>query len=126
MATDETIRVVHRGGLEAGPPTAGMVRSQAFASEGLWVGEVHTDAGAVSGWHHHGEHTTVGRVLSGTIRFEFGAEGAERIEAGPGDFFMVPPHVVHREGNPGSDDQVLVVIRSGSGPTVVNVEGPST
>lgn len=122
MATVEKIRVVQSGALEAGPPTAGMVRSQAFAAENLWVGEVRTRAGAVSGWHHHGEHTTVGRVLSGTIRFEFGPEGAESVEAGPGDFFMVPPQVIHREGNPGSDEQVLVVIRSGSGPTVVNVE----
>jgi uncharacterized RmlC-like cupin family protein len=102
-----------------------MVRRQAFACEGLWVGEVRTAAGAISGWHHHGEHTTVGRVLSGILRFEFGSEGAEHIEcieAGPGDFFVVPPHVVHREGNPGTDEQVLMVIRSGSGATVVNVE----
>lgn len=122
MATVETIRVVRSGGLQAGPPTAGMTRSQAFASEDLWVGEVRTAAGAISGWHHHGGHTTVGRVLSDTLRFEFGAGGMESVEAGPGDFFLIPPHVVHREGNPGADEQVLVVIRSGSGPTVVNVE----
>src|SRR5215217_8433816 len=126
MSTVDKIGVVHSGELEAGPATAGMVRSQAFAAGGLWVGEVRTDAGAISGWHHHGDHTTVGRVLVGALRFEFGAAGAESIEAGPGDFFLVPPHVVHREGNPGADEQVLVVIRSGSGPTVVNVEGPAT
>ncbi|HEX5502442.1 MAG TPA: cupin domain-containing protein [Thermomicrobiales bacterium] len=119
----EKIRVVPSDALEAGPPTAGMTRSQAFAAENLWVGEVRTAAGAISGWHHHGEHTTIGRVLAGTLRFEFAAGGAESLDAGPGDFFMVPPHAVHREGNPGADEQVLVVIRSGSGPTVVNVEG---
>jgi uncharacterized RmlC-like cupin family protein len=125
MTTDDKVRVVHGGELEAGPATAGMVRSAAFAAGGLWVGEVRTDAGAISGWHHHGDHTTVGRVLAGALRFEFGAAGAESAEAGPGDFFLVPPHAVHREGNPGVEEQVLVVIRSGSGPTVVNVEGPA-
>lgn len=125
MTTVETIRVVHRGEFQAGPPTAGMVRSQAFASEALWVGEVRTAAGALSGWHHHGTHTTVGRVLSGALRLEFGPRGVERIEAGPGDFFLIPPQVVHRESNPGADEQVLVVIRSGSGATVVNVEEPA-
>jgi uncharacterized RmlC-like cupin family protein len=122
----ESIRVVHGGELEAGPSTAGMVRRQAFASEDLWVGEVRTPSGAISGWHHHGDHTTIGRVLSGTLRFELGKEGGASIEAGPGDFFMVPPHLVHREGNPGVDEQVLVVIRRGSGPTVVNVEGSAS
>ena len=126
MTTVGEVRVVRSGELEAGPATAGMVRSQAFAAEGLWVGEVRTAAGAISGWHHHGDHTTVGRVLAGALRFEFGAAGAKRLEAGPSDFFLVPPHVVHREGNPGADEQVLVVIRSGSGPTVVNVAGPAT
>ena len=42
------------------------------------------------------------------------------------DFFLIPPHVVHRESNPGGEEQVLVVIRSGSGATVVNVEEPAS
>lgn len=125
MTTVETIHVARHGELHAGPPTAGMNRSQAFASGELWVGEVRTAAGAISGWHHHGTHTTVGRVLSGVLRLEFGAGGGERIEAGPGDFFLIPPHVVHRESNPAADEQVLVVIRSGSGATVENAEGPA-
>jgi uncharacterized RmlC-like cupin family protein len=125
MTTVDKIRVVPSGALAAGPATAGMVRWQAFADEGLWAGEVRTAAGAISGWRHHGDHTTVGRVLAGALRFEFGAAGAQRLEAGPGDFFLVPPHVVHREGNPGTEEQVLVGIRIGSGPTVVNVEEPA-
>jgi uncharacterized RmlC-like cupin family protein len=120
----DRIEVVTNGGLQAGPATAGMTRSEAFATEGLWAGEVRTEARAFSGWHHHGEYTTCGRVLAGRLRFEFGPGGDEIVEASAGDFFMVPPHTVHREGNPSSEEQLIVVVRSGSGPTVINVEGP--
>jgi hypothetical protein len=36
----------------------------------------------------------------------------------------VPPHTVHRESNPSEDEQVVIGIRIGTGPTVVNVDGP--
>jgi uncharacterized RmlC-like cupin family protein len=120
----EKIEVVANSELQVGPVTPGMVRSQAFATEGLWVGEVHGEGHAISGWHHHGEHTTCGRVIAGSLRFEFGPGGVQTIEAGPGDYFLVPPHLIHREGNPAAEEQVIVVVRTGSGPTVINVEGP--
>lgn len=118
------IHVVPRSELEAGPPTAGMARSTAFAAENLWIGEARTTAGQVSDWHHHGEHSTYGYVVAGRIRFEFGRGGDQAVEAGPGDFFSVPAHTVHREANPGAEEQVVVVVRVGTGPTVSNVEGP--
>ena len=120
----EAIRVVPHEALDPGPSTAGMVRNTAAATDTLWVGEVRTAPGAWSGWHHHGEHTTYGRVVSGQLHFEFGPNGAESVSASAGDFFIVPPHTVHREGNPGSEEHVLVGVRVGTGPTVVNVEGP--
>ena len=122
----ETIRVVPHDALEPGPSTAGMVRNTAATTDTLWVGEVRTTPGARSGWHHHGEHTTYGRVVSGELQFEFGPNGAESVVARAGDFFVVPPHTVHREGNPGSEEQVLVGVRVGTGPTVINVEGPES
>jgi uncharacterized RmlC-like cupin family protein len=103
-----------------------MVRNTAATTDTLWVGEVRTTPGAPSGWHHHGEHTTYGRVVSGEIRFESGPNGAESVVARDGDFFVVPPHTVHREGNPGVEEQVLAGIRVGTGPTVINVEGPES
>ena len=120
----DPVEIVSNDRLEAGPPTPGMERSQAFAREDVWVGEVQTDPGVMSGWHHHGEHATYGRVLSGSVRVEFGPGGGTTLEGGPGDFFFVPPHTVHREGNPGEAKHVLMVVRLGSGPTVVNVDGP--
>ena len=68
----EAIRVVPHEALDPGPSTAGMVRNTAAATDTLWVGEVRTAPGAWSGWHHHGEHTTYGRVVSGQLHFEFG------------------------------------------------------
>jgi len=37
---------------------------------------------------------------------------------------MIPAHTVHREGNPGTEEHVLMVVRIGDGPTVFNVDGP--
>jgi uncharacterized RmlC-like cupin family protein len=123
---EERVRVVRSGGLETGPLTSGMARNQAFVSDNLWVGNVRTSPGAVSGWHHHGDHTTYGYVVSGKARFEFGPGGAESLDVGAGDFFMVPPMTVHRESNPGPEESAAVLVRIGAGPTVVNVDEPDT
>jgi hypothetical protein len=64
------------------------------------VGVVHTEAGMVSGWHHHGGYETVIYVLTGLLRMEFGPGGATTVVAGPGDFVYVPTGVVHRESIP--------------------------
>jgi uncharacterized RmlC-like cupin family protein len=42
----------------------------------------------------------------------------------PGDFLYVAPGAVHRESNPGNQESHIVVVRSGSGVPVVNVEDP--
>jgi uncharacterized RmlC-like cupin family protein len=46
------------------------------------------------------------------------------VDAGPGDFIFVPPHTVHREGNPASEAATVVVVRAGTGEVVINVDGP--
>jgi uncharacterized RmlC-like cupin family protein len=120
----EEIRIIPGGSLESGPLTPGMTRKTAVAEGKVWLGEVHTDGGAMSGWHHHGEHTTYGYIIEGKARVEFGAGGGKSLEGSAGDFFVVPPHTVHREGNPGVEEQVLAVIRIGEGPPVINVDGP--
>lgn len=107
-----------------GHPTPGMAREEAIAEAGLWSGLVVTEPGMTSGWHHHGDHTTSIYVASGTVRLESGADGATVVDAGPGDFVLVPAHVVHREANPGTSASELVITRSGRGPVVVNVDGP--
>jgi uncharacterized RmlC-like cupin family protein len=107
-----------------GAATPGMVREQAFATDGLWAGYVRTAAGMVSGWHHHGAYETTIYVLSGRLSMEFGPEGGRTLEAGPGDFLYVAPGAIHREGNPTDAESQIIVVRSGSGEPVFNVEGP--
>jgi uncharacterized RmlC-like cupin family protein len=56
---------------------------------------------------------------------EFGPGGEVVVDAGPGDFVFVPKGAIHREGNPTDEESHLVVVRAGTGPAVVNVEGPA-
>lgn len=107
-----------------GPQTPGMIREEAVSSDRTWAGLVRTDAGLVSGWHHHGDYETTIYVLSGVLRMEFGPSGGDILEAGPGDFVSVAPDTVHRESNPSDEESRLVVVRSGSGVAMVNVDGP--
>lgn len=107
-----------------GPATAGMIREEAVATEAMWAGFVRTAPAMVSGWHHHGTFESVIFVTSGALIMEFGPDGAETLEAQPGDFLYVAPGAVHRESNPTAEESHIVVVRSGSGEAVINVDGP--
>ena len=110
---------------EALPPTPGVIREEAVAVEGMWGGLARTAPGMTTAWHHHGDYDTAVYVVSGTMRMESGPGGAAVVEAGPGDFVFVPKGAIHRESNPGDAESQLVVVRAGSGPPVVNVNGPA-
>ena len=90
----------------------------------MWAGFARTDAGMVSGWHHHGDYESAIYVLTGSLRVEFGSGGEESIDAGPGDFVFVGEGVVHRESNPSAEEATFIVVRAEEGEPVVNVEGP--
>ncbi len=120
----DPIRLVRANELSDGPATPGMTRRQAVATDLVWAGLVHTQPGAVSGWHHHGDHESVIYVLSGALRMEFGPHGDDVFDAQPGEFIHVPPFSVHREGNTTDRLATLVVTRSGRGESVLNVDGP--
>ena len=120
----EPVAVIRADALIDADPTAGMRRRQAIDVPGLWSGLVHTEPGATSAWHHHGEHETSLYVVSGAMRLEFGQGGGSVVDAGPGDFIHVPAHVVHRESNPGRQRATAVIARAGTGVPTVNVDGP--
>lgn len=124
MADDTGVTLVRPDDRTPGHPTPGMQREQAASTDRTWAGFVTTDAGMVSGWHHHGDYESHIYVLSGRMRMESGPGGAQVVEAQAGDFIFVPPHTVHRESNPASEDSTVVVVRAGSGEPVVNVDGP--
>jgi len=102
-----------------------MTREQAIAVDGLWAGLARTEAHMTSQWHHHAEYDTSIYVVRGALRMESGPGGSQVVEAGPGDFLHVPRGAIHREGNPGSEESHLVVVRAGHGPAVINVDGPA-
>jgi uncharacterized RmlC-like cupin family protein len=109
--------------------TPGMTRYEAISgartgSRKLWMGRTHVAAGMVSSDHHHGEAETGIYVVSGRPVFVFlDEDGSERrIETSPGDYVYVPPYVPHREENPSSDEEAVVVIaRSTQEGIVVNL-----
>ena len=101
-----------------------MSRQLAMHEDGMWTGLVDTEPGAVSGWHHHGEHESSLYVVEGAMRLEFGPGGRSVVDAEPGDFVHVPAGVVHRESNPGGVVSRAVIARAGDGVPTVNVDGP--
>jgi uncharacterized RmlC-like cupin family protein len=125
MAERDQIRVVTPGRRKPGPSTPGMERQEAIATDSMWSGTARTEAGMVSGWHHHGGYETTIYVLTGSLRMEFGPGGSTTLEAGPGDFVYVPKGVVHRESNPSTEPADIVVVRAGRGDSTINVDGPA-
>jgi uncharacterized RmlC-like cupin family protein len=90
MEGEERISVVTPKDRKAGPTTLGMDRQEAFATDAVWAGSIHTDPGMVSDWHHHGAYETVLYVLTGSLRMEFGPRGSMTVEARPGDSSSCP------------------------------------
>jgi|KBSSwiStaDraftv2_1062776.scaffolds.fasta_scaffold309261_2 uncharacterized RmlC-like cupin family protein len=109
-----------------GAATPGMTREEAVATDGLWAGFVRTDAGTLSGWHHHGDFESVIFVITGALVMEYGPGGRETLQARPGDFLYVAPGAIHRESNPTAEESHIIVVRSGSGEAVINVDGPES
>ena len=109
-----------------GPVTAGMIREEAIATRSMWAGLVRTAPGMMSGWHHHGDFESVIYVNTGALVMEFGPGGLETLEARPGDFVYVAPGAIHRESNPTAEESHIIVVRSGSGEAVINVDGPES
>ncbi|HEX8098817.1 MAG TPA: cupin domain-containing protein [Actinomycetota bacterium] len=125
MAWDR-IRLIRKGDRLLDDSTPGMIREAAVSTDRMWAGLVRTEPGMASGWHHHGEYESVIYVASGRLRMEFGSGGADVEEAGPGDFLFVPKGAIHRETNPLEEEGTLIAARSGTGPPVINVDGPES
>lgn len=109
--------------LEDTDSAPGILREEAFAKPGLWAGRSTTEPGVTSGWHHHGDADTIVYVLSGTVVIEF---GAEKVQAGEGEFLVIPAGLVHRESTREGGPSKSVVIRTGGqGPPTFEVDGPN-
>lgn len=119
------IRAIEKDALSEAPGSPGITRHLAFRGDDFLVVRSRVEPGVVSGWHHHGEHDVYGYLISGSIRFEDGPRGRDATSVSPGGFFHVPARTVHRDINPSATEgQEAILFLRGSGPMVVNVEGP--
>ncbi len=110
---------------DAPATTAGITRHVAFQGKDLLVVRSRVEPGIVSGWHHHGDYQQYGYMVSGVARLEYGPGGRDAIVVRPGDFWHMPAHTIHRDVSPSATEgQEAVMVFSGTGPMVVNVEGP--
>jgi uncharacterized RmlC-like cupin family protein len=124
VATDERVSSISADGLVGGASTPGVLREVAFESGQATMMRARAEAGAVSGWHHHGNRDVLGYVVRGAARFEFGPGGTESTEVGTGGFFHVPAGLIHRDVNPLDESQEIILAVVGDGPLVVNVDEP--
>jgi mannose-6-phosphate isomerase-like protein (cupin superfamily) len=110
--------------LTAGDATPGLVREVAHSTDRALLVRASAAAGVASGWHHHGDREVLGFIVRGRARFEFGPGGSDSTDVEEGGFFHVPAGLVHRDVNPQDEPQELVLTFVGTGPLVVNVDGP--
>jgi uncharacterized RmlC-like cupin family protein len=89
-----------------------------------WAGRIQNEAGNVSSWHLHPASDTFVCIIRGSIRIDFGVNGAESLEATAGDFFFIPARTIHRESTARDSDLDALVFRLGQEPEQVDVEGP--
>ena len=65
-----------------------------------------------------------GYLVSGKANMEFGQKGMEKAVLSAGDFFLIPPGLIHRDVNPHNEDAVILIFNIGQGPTSQEVPGP--
>ena len=97
--------------------TPGMIRNPGIdnntaGAKKIWLGKVECVPNTMGPPHHHGEAETAAYVLSGHIRVYFGDDFNEYVDAGPGDYLFVPPHLPHIEGNVTDEPAEAVRTRS--------------
>ena len=99
------------------------ISGKSVGSEKLWMGRTHVSTATASADHHHGESETAIYVVQGRPVFVFhDGEEEVRLETSPGDYVFVPPFTPHREENPSTEEEAVVVIaRSTQEAIVINL-----
>jgi quercetin dioxygenase-like cupin family protein len=119
-----TVEVVPPGEVEADESTPGVVRKTVFETENAVVVQSHIEGGTTTGWHYHGDRHVYGYIVEGAGAVEYGPDGDETRECSAGEYFYIAPETIHRDITPPDTDTVVLVCFVGSGPVVVNVDGP--
>jgi len=119
-----TVEVVSPEEVAADESTPGVVRKTVFETENAVMVQSHIEGGTTTGWHSHGDRHVYGYIVEGAGAVEYGPDGDEPRECSAGEYFYIPPGTVHRDITPPDTDAVVLVCFVGSGPVVVNVDGP--
>lgn len=121
----QKIDVVRESELKGSTSTRGITRDKAFESDDITFSHPRVPGGVVSDWHHHAARNLYGFVVSGRLRLEYGSKGEKVANLEPGDFFHIPPGLVHRDVNPDKKQEARIMnILLGKGLLVVEVSGP--
>src|SRR2546426_12037890 len=121
------IEVVRCSELKGGYSTPGIVCEKACESthRSIIVSRTRVAGGAMSDWHHHGARHLYGFLEAGRMRLEYGLKGVSSVEVGHGDFFHIPPRLVHRDVNLDKKQKLVVVnIVVGKGEPDMKVKSP--
>lgn len=125
--TDGGAAVVGPDGLVPTVGSPNLVREAPFpggAGEVLMM-RVRAAGGAAAGWHHHGGNVYFGYAVDGPSETEYGPGGEDVARIEIGECFHVPPQLIHRDTNPGTEPHTGIVWLCGGEPWVVNVDGPA-
>lgn len=119
-----TVEVVSREEVSADESTPGVVRKTVFETETAVMVQSHIEGGTATGWHSHGDRHVYRYIFKGAGAVEHGQDGDQARECNTGEYFYISLGTVHRDITPPETDAVVLVCFVGSGPVVVNVEGP--
>lgn len=80
IAVTNPIRRIREDEMVEAVGTPGIARRVADETAGYWFGHATAEPNTMSGWHHHGEHTTLGFVVKRTSsrRWRFAQSGDTR------------------------------------------------
>tara|TARA_B100000614_G_C14486301_1_gene468843 strand:- start:488 stop:883 length:396 start_codon:yes stop_codon:yes gene_type:complete len=91
-----------------------------------WAEKISSKPGDTSSWHYHPTSTTYVYVIKGSVTINFGPSGEEAFTAASGDFFIIPPNVIHRESTDSEVTLEAFVVRIGELPKEIEVEDPGS
>jgi uncharacterized RmlC-like cupin family protein len=104
------------------PQSPNVQRRSGVDSPRIWMGREMIEPGKESGAHHHGEAESGSYVFSGKLIVLWGKNFENQVEAEPGDFVHIPPHVPHIERNASPTEPVVLITARKPGNIVVNLE----
>lgn len=64
-------------------------------------------------------------MRASTGRLEYGPDDEDTVPIEAGEWFHVPPELIHRDTNPDAEAHTGVIWLCGGEPWVVNVDGPA-